>query len=119
MLQLTPHHKIHVAVAVVDFRKGIAGLVALCEQVLDYDPFGGHIFVFRNRLRTAVKLLVYDGNGFWLCQKRFSTGQLSWWPNSHDETVSLSASQLQIVLQQGSPVEARLPEPWRELEEQD
>ena len=33
MLQLTPHHNIHVAVAAVDFRKGIAGLVALCEQV--------------------------------------------------------------------------------------
>ena len=115
MLQLTPHHNIHVAVAAVDFRKGIGGLVALCEQVLAYDPFGGHIFVFRNRLRTAVKLLVYDGNGFWLCHKRFSEGQLSWWPTSLDETVSLSAAQLQIVLQQGSPVEAQLPQPWHEL----
>ena len=59
MLQLTSHHNIHVAVAAVDFRKGIAGLIALCEQVLAYDPFGGHIFVFRNRLRTAVKLFLY------------------------------------------------------------
>lgn len=74
MLQLTPHHNIHVAVAAVDFRKGLGDLVALCEQVLAYDPFTGHIFVFRNRLRTAVKLLVYDGNGFWLCHKRFSEG---------------------------------------------
>ena len=81
-----------------------------------YAIFGGHIFVFRNRLRTAVKLLVYDGNGFWLCHKRFFTGQLSWWPKSLDETVSLSAAQLQIVLQQGSPMEAQLPEPWHELE---
>src|SRR6056300_2007919 len=102
MLQLTPHHNIHVAVAAVDFRKGISGLVSLCEHVLAYDPFCGHIFVFRNRLRTAVKLLVYDGNGFWLCHKRFSEGQLSWWPTSSDETVSLSAAQLQIVLQHGS-----------------
>lgn len=115
MLQLTPQHHIHVAVAAVDFRKGIAGLVALCQHVLAHDPFGGHVFVFRNRLRTAVKLLVYDGNGFWLCYKRFSSGQLSWWPNSVEEIVNLSAAELQIVLQQGSPVEANLPAPWHDV----
>lgn len=119
MLQLTPQHNIHVAVASIDFRKGITGIVALCEQVLAQDPFSGHIFVFRNRLKTAVKLLVYDGNGFWLCQKRFSSGQLSWWPSGHNRAVSLTAGQLQIVLQQGSPMDAQLPEPWQALSHAD
>ena len=104
MLQLVPYHHIHVAVAPVDFRKGISGLVALCEQALAHDPFSGHLFVFRNRPKTAVKLLVYDGNGFLLCHKRFSSGQLSWWPSSAKDTVNLSVDQLKIVLQQGSPM---------------
>jgi transposase len=34
------------------------------------DPFGGTLFVFRNRRASAVKLLVYDGRGFWLCQNQ-------------------------------------------------
>jgi transposase len=38
--------------------------------VLKQDPFSGWVFVFRNRPATALKALVYDGQGFWLCHKR-------------------------------------------------
>jgi transposase len=60
--------RILVAVEPADFRKGIDGLAGLCRQALKSDPFSGAIFVFRNRRGTAVKLLVYDSQGFWLCQ---------------------------------------------------
>jgi hypothetical protein len=70
MLSLTPQMRILVAVAPVDFRNGIDGLGGVCRRQLQEDPLGGCVFVFRNRRGTAVKILMYDGQGFWLCQKR-------------------------------------------------
>ncbi len=72
MLQITPQMKILVAIDPVDFRKGIDGLVRLCKTVLEEDPFKGTVFAFRNRRDTAVKVLNYDSQGFWLCHKRMS-----------------------------------------------
>lgn len=115
MLQITPYHHIHLAVKPVDFRKGITGLSALCKILLQSDPFSGHIFVFRNRLATNIKLLVYDGNGFWCCHKRFSQGKLAWWPTSHDTRITIPAVQLQVLLQQGSPEAVALGQDWRSL----
>ena len=69
MLQITPQMKILVALAPVDFRKGIDGLVQLCKATLQQDPMSGTVFAFRNRRATAMKVLVYDGQGYWLCQK--------------------------------------------------
>jgi transposase len=42
----------------------------------------GTLFLFRNRSGTAIKLLTYDGQGYWLCLKRFSQGKLQWWPTA-------------------------------------
>ena len=47
-------------------RKGIDGLAALCKARLAEDPFSGSVFVFRSRRATSIKVLVYDGQGFWL-----------------------------------------------------
>jgi hypothetical protein len=66
MIQVTPQMRILVAVEPADFRKGIDGLARLCRKELGSDPFSGALFVFRNRRRTAIKLVVYDGQGFWL-----------------------------------------------------
>ena len=112
MMQLTPHHQIHVAIASVDFRKGITGLATVCQHHLRQDPFSGHVFVFRNRLKTAVKLLVYDGNGFWCCHERFSSGRLAWLPTHETDTVRLSAVNLHVLLQQGHPGQVHCPQPW-------
>ena len=80
MIQLTPQMRILLAVEPADFRKGIDGLAQLCRQRLQDDPLSGALFVFANRRRKALKLLVYDGQGFWLCQKRLSQGRFNWWP---------------------------------------
>jgi hypothetical protein len=64
MIQITPHMRIWVAVEPMDFRAGIDGLVAACRKRLQADPFSGALFVFGNRARTAIKILVYDGQGF-------------------------------------------------------
>ena len=74
MIQLPPQLQILLAYEPVAFRKGIASLAALCRHRLGHDPFSGTVFLFRNRRGTALKLLSYDGQGCWLCLKRFSRG---------------------------------------------
>jgi hypothetical protein len=63
-------------------------LVALCKTRFDQDPFSGTLFVFRNRSGTALKLLVYDGQGYSLCLKRFSKGRLHWWSQPSDASAA-------------------------------
>jgi IS66 Orf2 like protein len=67
MLQLTPQSRIFLATHPVDFRKGIDGLCAVCRHTLGENPLEGAVYVFRNRTGTALKLLLYDGQGYWLC----------------------------------------------------
>jgi transposase len=117
MLSITPQMRILVAVEPVDFRKGIDGLGGLCRGVLKEDPLSGCVFVFRNRRRTAIKLLVYDGQGFWLCQKRLSKGKFQWWPQAATEAVrALEARDLQLVLWNGNPGASAMSPLWRSLE---
>jgi len=70
MIAITPEHKIYIACQPVDFRAGIDGYAALCRSKLQGDPFSGHCFIFRNKKGSAIKILLYDGTGFWLCHKR-------------------------------------------------
>jgi IS66 Orf2 like protein len=66
MIQITPQMRILVAIEAVDGRKGIDALARLCQEKLEADPFSGCLFVFRSRRGTAIRILVYDGQGFWL-----------------------------------------------------
>jgi hypothetical protein len=78
--------------------------------------FSGSVFVFRNRSGKAVKLLVFDGQGFWLCQKRLSTGRFRWWPRSATESgKTLEAYQLGVLLSGGDPSAAAGAPPWRRV----
>ena len=114
MIQITPQMRVVVAVEPADFRKGIDGLARLCKDVLRQDPFSGWVFVFRNRRATALKILVYDGQGFWLCHKRLSSGRFSWWPRSTTGPAkTLSAHQLHVLLSAGNPERARVAPVWR------
>ena len=103
MIQLTPQMRILVAVESVDFRRGINGLCGLCRRAFRLDPLQGAVFVFRNRPATAFKLLVYDGQGFWLCHKRLSQGRFHWWPRQHDAGLTpLAVHELQLLLWNGN-----------------
>ena len=117
MIQLTPHMRILVATEPTDFRKGIDGLARVCRIELGSDPFCGAVFIFRNRRRTAVKVLVYDGQGFWLCQKRLSAGRFRFWPAQGEGGVrSLKAVELQLLLSGGDPSVARTATAdWRRI----
>ena len=111
MIQITPQMRILVAVEAVDFRKGIDGLAALCREKLAADPFSGWLFVFRSRSRTSIKVLVYDGQGFWLAQKRLSKGRFRWWPEG-ETARALEAHQAQVLLAAGNP-ETKAAPVWK------
>jgi transposase len=117
VIQVTPQMRILVAVAPVDFRRGIDGLARECRAALRSDPFSGAVFVFRNRRATALRLLVYDGQGFWLCHKRLSCGKFGWWPSCADEPVSaLQAHELQVLLRGGDPTSTKVAPTWRRVD---
>lgn len=117
MIQITPHMKVLVAIQPVDFRCGIDGLVNLCRARMGTDPFSGAVFVFRSRSARSIKILVFDGGGFWLCQKRLSQGRFRWWPTDRrgngETSARLLAHELQVLICGGDPTGARVPEAWR------
>lgn len=114
MIQITPQMRILVAVEPVDFRRGIDGLAQVCRDTLAADPFSGTVFVFRGRAGTSIKLLTFDGQGYWLCQKRLSKGRFRWWPPKVDSaSTGLLAHELQVLICGGDPRGAKVPPAWR------
>ena len=117
MIQITPHMRVLVAVEAADFRCGIDGLARRCRAALQADPMSGAAFVFRNRRATAVKILLYDGQGFWLCHKRLSAGRFRWWPSAaRAATSTLRAHELHVLLCGGDPRATKAAPEWRRVE---
>jgi len=108
MILLSNQTRILLATHAADFRKGIDGLVAVCRLELEKDPRDGVYFVFINRSRTMIRVLVYDGSGFWLMTKRISKGKFNGWPTSSSVTCSIDAKQLRILLCGITPSEQKL-----------
>lgn len=90
MIHVPPNANVVVMHESISFRNGIDGTVGIARAVLDKEPMDGAIFVFRNRQRHMLRVLFYDGSGFWLCTKRLSKGRFSQWPTG-DGTSPCSA----------------------------
>ena len=94
-----------------DMRKSINGLAAIVEGSFKLAPFGEALYVFCNRNRNRLKILEWDGDGFWLYFKRLERGHFRW--PSTDEggnseaTMTLTAVELAILLG-GTKVELKL-----------
>ena len=116
MIQLTAQMRILVAVEPQDFRKGIDGLCRICREVLASDPLSGTVFVFRSRRGTAIRVLTYDGQGFWLCHKRLSQSRFRYWPGRQGSArCELLSHQLQVLLAGGDPDATRAAPQWRPI----
>lgn len=98
MIHLTASTPILLALAPSDFRKGIDGFVAQCQLVLKQEPRSGTLFVFINRTKTMIRILKYDGTGFWLATKRLSSGKFSAWPSARAPLTDISAKHLNQLL---------------------
>lgn len=77
-------------------RRGLTGLSAMVQTVLEQNPLGGHVYVFRGRRGDLVKLIWHDGDGLCLFQKRLDRGRFVW-PQAESGTVSLSRAQLSML----------------------
>jgi len=116
MIQITPHMRILVAVDPVDFRRGIDGLARLCRIELKTDPLCGCVFIFRNKARTAIKILTYDGQGFWVCHKRLSAGRFQWWPSKDTGDIkAIEAHELQTLIWNGNPCNTGVTPMWKRI----
>lgn len=117
MLALSNHLPVYVYRDPVDFRNGIDGLVAISRNELKRDPFSGAAFVFTNRRRVGIKILIYDGQGFWLCQKRLSEGRFRWWPIGEDLCLELVAKELHVLIHNGNPHASAFGNDWRPIKQ--
>ena len=114
MITISPSTKIYVHTKVIDFRKGIDGICGVCKYELKKDPFSGSMFVFTNRARTGLKILYYDGQGFWIYHKRLSRGKFNWWPKG-DICTELIARDLSVLIWNGNPSNSNMQENWRSI----
>lgn len=115
MIQITAQMRVLVAIEPVDGRKGIDSLSQLCREKLAEDPFSGCVFVFRSRSGTAIRLLTYDGQGYWLAQKRLSRGRFVWWPEGTGPAKRLEAYEAQLLMAAGDVSRARAAPMWRRV----
>jgi len=101
----------------LSFRNGIEGTAAVARTVLQREPMDGALFVFRNKQGQMLRLLFYDGGGFWLCTKRLSKGRFSAWPSGDGTNPSseLLARELQVLLWGGDPKSCDFPALWRKV----
>ena len=101
MLTLPSAVRIHVAVEPVDMRKSFDGLAAVTREHIRLDPMSGHLFVFRNKRRTLMKLLFWDRTGFVILAKRLSRGtfRLPVEVSEGTKVLELEAAQLGLMLE--------------------
>jgi transposase len=108
--------KIYLCKQATDMRRSFDTLAMMVECVIKQNPLSGHVFVFRNRRRTAIKILVYDGQGYWLFHKRLSNGKFQWWPQKGDSRLDrLAVHELQVLVWNGNPDFALVSPAWRKV----
>lgn len=110
MFRFDPGLKVYLHREPVDGRKAINGLALLVEQGLGLNPFESAVFVFSNRRRDRIKLLLWDRTGFWLMIKRLEADRFRW--PKQDALVALSVEQLHWLLE-GIDLAAMRPHPER------
>jgi transposase len=99
MFGLGPATKIFLAIHAVDMRKGFDGLYGVVRDRLGHDPLSGHLFLFSNRSRTRLKVLVWDGTGLWVCSKRLEKGCFRWpAEDAEASSIGMRAEELAMLL---------------------
>ncbi len=116
MIQLPANAQVFVMHEPISFHNGIDGTSAIARLILNKEPLDGAFFVFRNKRGHSLRLLFYDGSGFWLCTKRLSKGTFKRaWPNGSEPCSELLARELQILIWGGNPSAIKFPEMWRKV----
>lgn len=106
--------RVYFATAPVNLRKSFDGLSNEVRAVLVQDPLSGHVFVFLNKRRTQVKLLVWTRGGFTVVHKRLERGTFSFPEKVTGEatSVSIDAHELTMLLEGIEVRDARTKARW-------
>ena len=101
MLTLPAAVRIYVAAEPVDLRQSFDGLAGAVRRVVRVDPLSGHVFVFLNRRRNRVKVLVWDRTGYLILYKRLEQGTftVATEPRLGERHVELDAAELWLMLE--------------------
>ena len=98
MIGPPPGTRVYLACGATDMRRGFDSLSAQVESVLNLDPYGGAVFIFRGRRGDLLKGLYWDGQGLVLYAKRLEKGRFVW-PQAKEGPVSLTAAQLSMLVE--------------------
>jgi transposase len=98
MISLAAGTKVFLACRPIDLRAGFNGLAAKVQQVIGQDPFGGSLYMFRNKWGDYFKALYWDGTGLWLLAKKLATGRFVW-PPIIDGAMTLTPAQLALLVE--------------------
>lgn len=97
MLRFDPGLSVFIHREPVDFRLGLNGLLGIIEHQMRRDPYARALFVFGNRARSRIRLVLWDRCGFWLMMKRLEEEKFSW-PSGEQSVIELDVEQLQWLL---------------------
>lgn len=78
MMPMPTPTQVWLVVEAIDMRAGIDGLSQRIQTTLGRTPCDGSAYAFRNRRQNRLKLLIWDGTGVWLCQRRLHQGHFTW-----------------------------------------
>jgi transposase len=98
MLNWPASVRVFVATGATDLRRSFDGLAGAAREVFSQDPLSGHVFVFFNRRRDRVKLLLWDRTGYWLLHKRLEAGRFRL-PAEAAAGLELTAAELSLILE--------------------
>ncbi len=97
MLTVAARTRIFIVTGATDLRKSFDTLAAIVSGTLKEDPYSGHLYVFCNRLRNRLKILVWNRSGFWVLANRLEKGTFAW-PSSREKTIDMTPEELSLLL---------------------
>jgi transposase len=116
MVQLPANAIIFVMHEPLSFHTRIDGSCAAVRVILQKEPMDGAFFVFRNKSGHSLRILCYDGSGFWLLEKRLSQGTFNGaWPKGDQPCSMLLVRELQILIWGANPASCQFPDLWRKV----
>jgi transposase len=99
MLTITPQNRIYVYTEPADMRKGANGLSAIIRSELEADPIDGSLYVFINKRRDRLKILHFDGGGFWIYYRVLEAGTFESLTKPHEgRSITMDSTELSMLL---------------------
>lgn len=106
ILKLSDFEKIYLYRPYSDFRKGIMGLSAIVQDVMELDPFERYLFIFCNSRRNGLKVLYWDHCGFAMWYKKLEKEKFKWPSHLDGESIAVDVAKVEQFLEGLNPWQA-------------